>query len=59
MAKYNVGDEVEVSFMGTVSQVSINYKGNVEYQVKYEIEKVSTPTAMFLTETNIFELPKP
>ena len=56
--KWNVGDEVEVSFIGTIKEVSIIGSGAVRYKVDNG-DYIYSTTAYCVKEDYIHSLPIP
>lgn len=54
--KYKVNDEVEISFMGTITGVSIK-EGKIVYEITDLGADYPLPFAVGIRESNIFPLP--
>lgn len=53
--KFKIGDEVEVSFIGKITEIG---KGGFPSEIRYKIEG-EPATAMFVRESQIYPLPTP
>lgn len=54
--KYQLGDKVEVSFMGTIEMVEKDIQGNIRYKVS---KGIAEGCAVFVKEDCLYPLPGP